>query len=199
MEAYRRLTRLSLAGILLVAFTFGCQRSNQTVQAARENTTSNDRQANTNRLSEADKRFITEAEEDNIKERSLGRIVVEKSTNSDVKHYAQMLVDDHTEALRDLVELMQNAGMSQPSGLPAVKHEAQDRLNGLSEPAFDREYIDLMVRDHEKAVSKFRQEENTAQAESVRAYAKRVLPVLQKHLDRARELQGKLTNVPGSN
>jgi putative membrane protein len=191
MEIYKSLMRMGLVAILLSLLSVGCQRSNEGVQAAREDKSKSDR---TTTLTTAEKRFIIDAERDDIKERSLARVVVEKSTNDDVKDYAKMLVNDHTKALRDLVDLMTKAGMNQPGGLPEVKHEAQDQLNKLSGPAFDREYINLMVQDHKKAIAKFQQEETTAQDESVRNYVKQVLPVLQKHLNKALELQAKLNS-----
>jgi putative membrane protein len=181
--------RAGFAAILLT-LTFGCERSSQNVRAAKEDASTS--------LSEADRKFITEAEEDNIKDRTLARVVIEKSTNSDVKDYAQMLVDDHTKALRNLVDLMENAGMKQPSGLTEAKNEADTRLRGLSGAALDREYINLMVQDHEKAVAKFQKEETSAKSQSVRDYAKQVLPVLEKHLKKARELQSQLQRSSNS-
>jgi putative membrane protein len=192
MEIFKSFIRVSFLVMLLGTLSVGCERSGQNVQAARENASSNDHGVNAKALREPDKRFIIETEQHNIKERSLGRVVVQKSTNSDVKEYAQMLVDDHTKALNDLVKLVENVGMNQPAGLPEVKDEAQDRLNGLSGPTFDREYINLMVKDYEQAISKFKSQETAAQDQSVRDYAKHILPVLQKHVNKAPELQGKL-------
>src|SRR5262252_333260 len=183
MEIYKSLMRVGLAAILLGLLSVGCQRSNEGVQAARDKT-----------LTEAEKQFINDAVRDGVKERSMGRVVVAKTTNADVKDYAKMVVNDHSKALNDLVDLMKEAGMNQPGGLPEVKHEAQDRLSELSGPAFDREYINLMVQDHQKAISKFQQEETTAQDESLRNYVKQVLPMLQKHLEKAQELQAKLNS-----
>lgn len=191
MEIYRTLMRAGLVAILLSLLSVGCQRSNEGVQAAREDKSKSDR---TTTLTNAEKQFIKDAVGDGIKERSMGRVVVAKTTNADVKDYAKMVVKDHSQALNDLVDLMKEAGMSQPGGLPEVKHEAQDRLSGLSGAAFDREYIDLMVKDHQKLISKYQQEETTAQNEALRNYVKQVLPMLQKHLKKAEELQAKLNS-----
>jgi putative membrane protein len=172
--------------ILISIAGFGCERGKQNVQAAPENIV-----ADRDGLSKADKTFVIQAEEDNIKERNLGRVALEKSANRDVRNYAQMLIDDHTKALRELVDLMEKKGIRQPSGLPEVKHEALSLLNGLSGPSFDRKFVDVMVDDHEKAVAKFRDEVTAAQDQSVREYASHILPVLEKHLQKARELQGR--------
>jgi len=192
MEIYKSLLRIGVVAVLLSVFPVACQRSNEGVQASREGTGKSDRATKT--LTDADRQFIVDAERDSIKERSMARVVEQKSTNDDVQSYAKMLVNDHTKALNDLVDLMTKAGMNQPGGLPEIKHEAQDRLKGLSGPAFDREYLDLMVKDHEKAISKFQQQEAKSQDDSLHKYVEQVLPMLQKHLDKAREMQAKLNS-----
>jgi len=184
MTSKSRFVQTGSFALLFTLVAFGCSRGNQNVQAAREN--SNGRHSS---ITEADKAFLIEAEQDNIKERNVGRVAVERADDASVKSYAQMLVDDHTKALRDLVKIMEQEGIRQPGDLPEVKHEALSKLNGVSGATFDREFINLMVNDHEKAVSKFRCEQTAAQDESVRQYAKDVLPVLEKHLKKAKELQ----------
>src|SRR5947209_1075193 len=115
--------RFFAAGILAVALSlaiYGCQRSDENVQAAREPATdTGDR--NKAVLTDSDKTFIKKAEEGDLKERDLGRIVLEKSQNKDIKDYAQMLMDDHTKNLKDVVALMNQKGMPQPKGLPEVQ------------------------------------------------------------------------------
>ena len=175
----------------------GCQQSNQDVQAARETTTTEDR-GNNVALSDADKNFLKRAEEDNIKEENLGRLVLQKTQNDDVKAYAQVLVDDHTKALKELVDLMNQKGMRQPRSLPKMQHEALSKLNRLSGREFDREFISLMVEDHQMAVMQFRQEVNMAQDKDVKNYANHMLSVLEKHLQKAQELQGKLSSGPNT-
>jgi putative membrane protein len=176
-----------LAAVLGLSIV-GCQRSNDDVQAARE----------TSALTDADRHFLYQAEKDNLAEQELGRMVVEKSKNSDVRDYAQMLVDDHTKALKDLVDLMKDKGIAQPKDLPKAEHQAWDKLKGMSGPEFDREFTTMMVRDHQDAVKEFQREANMAQDYDVKKYANHVLPVLQNHLQKAQELQGKISGGPNT-
>jgi putative membrane protein len=179
--------KFGLLSLVLSLLLAGCQ-SNQGVQAARENET----RSNNAALNDAEKNFVMDAEKDNIKERNLGRVVVEKSQNKDVRDYAQTLVDDHTKALRDLVSLMDKKGMEQPKGLPEVKHEAESRLKGMSGPAFEREFIKLMIADHDKAITLFRQEARMADDKDLKDYVLDTIPVLEKHLRKAEDVQRKL-------
>jgi putative membrane protein len=183
MKLNWRMPGTAMLAAVLGLSSVGCQRPSETgVQAARE----------TNTLTDSDRHFLTKAETDSIKERELGRAVVQKSQNSDVRDYAQMLVDDHTKALKDAVDLMKDKGMPQPKGLPEAEHESWAKLKQMSGPAFDREFINMMVQDNQNAVKEFQHEANMAQDYDVKIYASSVLPVLQKHLQKAQELQKKM-------
>jgi putative membrane protein len=133
-----------------------------------------------------------QAEKDSIQERVLGRMAQEQSQNDAVKDYGKMLVKDHSAALQKLVDLMNKNGMQQPKGLPEERSEAVKKLQGVSGPAFDKEFMNMMVKDHQKAVDEFRHAAATAQNAEVRDYAKNTLPTLEKHLKDAQDLQSKL-------
>jgi putative membrane protein len=184
----------SILGAALFLMIAGCQQSGQNVQAARETTTdTGDRTKAV--LNDADKNFLKKAEEADIKERNLGRVMLEKSQNKDVKDYAQMLVDDHSKNLRDAVDLMNQKGMAQPKELPEVKHEALDKLNAMSGPELDREFVKMMIDDHQKDVSEFRNQANTTQDKDVKDYATQTVSMLEKHLQKAQELQAKTVST----
>jgi putative membrane protein len=195
-EAVMRVTMrvFGILGAALFLMIAGCQQSGPNVQAARETTTDTGDRGKAV-LNDADKTFLKKAEEANIKERNLGRVMLEKSQNKDVKDYAQMLVDDHSKNLRDVVDLMNQKGMAQPKDLPEVKNEALDKLNAMSGPELDREFVIMMMDDHQKDVSEFRNEANTAQDKDVKDYATNTVPVLEKHLQKAQELQGKTVST----
>ena len=106
-----------------------------------------------------------------------------------------MLVDDHSKNLRDVVDLMNQKGLAQPKDLPEVKHEAVDKLNAMSGPELDREFVKMMLDDHQKDVSEFRNEANTAQDKDVKDYATRTVSMLEKHLQKAQELQSKTVST----
>lgn len=200
-----------ILGLILCLAAFGiasCQRDNKTVQAAAEPDTAqqttqpaaNSNQGGTpnvaNVIEGADRSFIMQAEKDNIEERMLGRLAREKSQNSGVQDYGKMLSQDHGAALQKLVALMNKYGISQPPTLPEERKDAVNDVKGLSGQAFDRKFVDMMVQDHQKAIADFQHAASVAQNNDVKKYAQDQIPVLQKHLDKAKELQGKLEGAP---
>jgi putative membrane protein len=176
----------------------GCSRNpNQAVQAAPETNTA-EPVGTSNVIEGADKEFILQAEKDNLQGRYVGRLAQERSQNEGVKAYGKMLADDDETALRDVVALMQRYGVPEPKGLPEEKKEALDELKGLSGQDFDKKFIKLMVEDHEKALADFQRESKSALNDDVRSYAEKQIPMLQKHLNKAKELQTTKNNGSAS-
>ena len=196
-----RLTMHSFAagmlGAALLLTMSGCQRSDENVQAARE--TAADTGDRTKAvLNDSDRKFLKKAEEGDIKEQNLGRWMLERTQNKDVKDYAQMLVDDHSKDLRNLVDLMNQKGMPQPKDLPEVKHEAMAKLQDLSGTALDREFTMMMVEDHQKAARDFETNAKTAEDRELRTLLSKTLPTVREHLKHAQRLAEKLgadTNI----
>ena len=189
----RFFTACALGTALLFALS-SCRGSGQNVQAARETPADTSERSNKPVLNDSDRDFLKKAEDGDIKEVNIGRFVLEKSQNKDVKDYAQMLVDDHTNDLRKVVDLMNQKGMPQPQDLPEVKHEALGKLDELSGAALDREFANAMVGDHQNDIAEFQNTINSTQDEDVKYYAMHTLPVLQEHLRKAQELQEKLSS-----
>jgi putative membrane protein len=185
-----RLRMILFIGMLATVGVVACQRHGESrVQAAGEENKPAVGQIAA--ISPADKTFIVDAEKLSIQERYLGRLAREKSQDDAVKNYAQMVVNDHNRALQNLVGLMQQKGISQPTGLPESREEALDELKGLSGSAFERKFIVVMIHENEKNVDLFTQELNTVRDNDVRKYAADLLPVLKNDLQKALQLQEK--------
>ncbi len=165
----------------------GCNR-NRSVEASGENRTPS--------VSPAEQDFMMKATQANLAEIDMARIAIQKSDNTDVKDYANMIKSDHSTALADLADLMKDKNVSQPSGLVPETQQDITRMNGLTGPEFDREFVNMMVSDHQKAVEMFRDHEAIAQNSDVKKYVEDVLPRLEMHLDKAQQLQSKLFNRP---
>jgi putative membrane protein len=78
----------------------------------------------------------------------------------------------------------------QPTDAPMdVATDERQKLMGLNGPAFDREFVRYMIKDHQEDIADFRKEAE-ARDGRVSAFARKTLPVLHKHLDIALRLRG---------
>jgi putative membrane protein len=136
--------------------------------------------------------FLATAAQANLAEVDAGRLALKKSTNSDLKKFAQHMIEDHTQANSDLSDLAHKKGMELPSRTDEAHQKDIARLAEMNGADFDRAYMTLMVNDHVRAVSLFERSAAEASDPEIRAFAKKMLPTLQDHLKMARDLAGKV-------
>ena len=168
-----------LAAALLFAFTF--------VAATRG--------AEEKKLASKDSKFIMNAATGGEMEVALGKVAATKGSSADVKDFGQMMVDDHTKANEKLKDLATKKGVDLTKAEDkAVKQESKEEasLSKKEGADFDKDYIKMMVKDHEEDVKEFEKASKDAEDADVKAFASETLPTLQKHLDKAKEIQGKI-------
>jgi len=146
-------------------------------------------QGTTVKGSSADRTFIMEAAAGGMAEVELGRLASQKASRSEVKEFGQMMVDDHTKANNQLMKIAQDKGLAAPHALKPQDKTTEDHLAKLSGQAFDRAYVQHMVKDHQKDVALFRKQSTVASDSDVKQFASSTLPTLEKHLKRAQELE----------
>ena len=136
-------------------------------------------------LSAADKQFMTEAAKANMTEAHEGQMAQQQASRSDVKDLAQTLVTDHSQAYGELAELANKVGYKIPNGINAAKDPQIVRLVHLKGASFDRTFCSEEVAAHRSAVALFKREAAHGQNADVKAYAARMVPTLEKHLQTA--------------
>ena len=155
--------------------------------------------ASTGSNSNPDQHFITEAAKGNRAEVQLGKMMVSKATDPNVKKFAQMMVDDHTKALNELQQLAQNKNITLPDGLPDDAKDLQDKVSNESGKQLDKDYMDGMVQDHQKDVQEFQDASQNAQDKDVKQWATKMVPKLQQHLKKAQQIDSKVGGNAGNN
>ena len=151
-----------------------------------------------------DQDFVRDVMSHNRTELELSKLAQQKAQNAQVKQFAAMLVKDHTQAGQDFRTAVQaaNVNLTQMETDMERPVEGRERLAELSGMEFDREYMQTMVDQHEKAIDlveeKANQNQNAAgqtaaqgQAQ-IQQWASKTLPVLQKHLQDAQQIHQRL-------
>lgn len=136
--------------------------------------------------------FLMDAYRDGLSEIQLSRLALQKTMNSDVRNFAQRMIDDHTRVNADIMQLAQSKNISLPTDLSAEQKTEADRLAGLSGEAFDRAYMASNVATHEKDVAAARLQARQGSDADVRMLAVATLPILELHLALAEEINGLL-------
>ena len=141
-----------------------------------------------NTCSAGDQKFVDFAAQTDMTEAHLGQVAQDKAESQGVKDYAQMLNTDHTKDYGMLQAAAQKAGCTVPQGLDAKHNTLIAPLEKLKGKTFDTRFIHTMVTGHEQAIAEYKKEANDLQNADLKTYAQTALPVLQKHLDGAKDL-----------
>lgn len=136
--------------------------------------------------------FLHEAAVGGLAEVELGKLAQQNASSAAVKDFASTMVNDHGKANQELESLAQKENVTLPTQLDAKHTALRDRLAKLNGAAFDRAYMTEMVKDHQKDVAEFRAESKSSTNADVKAFAAKTLPVLEGHLQMAKDVQQKL-------
>jgi len=148
------------------------------------------------RKSEKDAEFLVEAAGINMKEIKLGELAQERGTTADVKDLAKMMIKEHTQATQDLQKLADSKSIVLPTALTEDGQDAWDKLNEQKTGKdFDKEYCDMMVDGHEKAIRKFEDAASDAKDMDIRNWASSMLPALNGHLEHAKMCKEKCKDM----
>ena len=185
--------------LALALISLGCSgsekaatRDNNSAQpASADNSASNTAASNTAN-SNSDQSFLQDAIKGNRAEIALGKMVTAKTKDSSVKQFAQMMVKDHTVALSQLQQLAQEKNVTVPEGLPDDAQQLQSKLQSDTGKQFDKDYMDGMVQDHQKDVQEFKDASQNAQDPDVKKIVTKLTPTLERHLQKAQQIDQKL-------
>jgi putative membrane protein len=131
-------------------------------------------------LSSADKVFIKEAAKGGMMEVAMGRVAEKNASDAEVKKFGARMVADHGKANSELKSI----AAEEKVDLPAEKEPGKWKS--------DKEYMDMMVKDHEKDLAAFEKEAKEGSDPDVKRFADKTSAVVRKHLQMAKEIDAKL-------
>ncbi len=143
-------------------------------------------------VSDADQEFMKEAAAGGMAEVDLGRLAASKGQNAEVRSFGNRMVRDHSKAGGELKSLASRKHVTLPTTITDEQKTEKANLMKLSGAEFDREYIRMMVEDHDKDVADFQQKSTDAADADLKAWVTKTLPTLQTHQKMAHDLQGKV-------
>lgn len=131
--------------------------------------------------------FVNQMTIANLAEVQLGTLASERASNADVKSFGQMMVKDHSQANQDLAQVAAQLKVKPTTSLDQKHKDLAAKLSKLQGAEFDREYINAMVQGHQEVAGQL--EARAGASHALTEWARQTLPTVQKHLERARELQ----------
>jgi putative membrane protein len=141
------------------------------------------------KLSRGDRKFLEKAAGSGMFEVQVSQLAASKASDAQVKSYANMLVDHHTAANNELVQIANARGVELPAGPPHHLRREVEKIGKHNGADFDRTYVrEVGIQAHEKDIKLFQKARKDVKDAQLKAWVDKTLPVLQQHLADAKKL-----------
>ena len=138
---------------------------------------------------ETDEQFLRDAEAAGLAVIQKGKLGAKNGFNDNVRAFAARMVTEHGRGYDELWTLADSKHIALESLLDEKARASVDQLSEMWGLAFDRAYAAEAVNDHQALVMAFRKQIQTSKDAEVKAWAQKVLPMLEEHLKLAQEAQ----------
>ena len=132
-------------------------------------------------LGAMDQLFVVRAGEGNLAEITFSQLALKKTRDAGVRATAQKLIDDHSKAQDELMQVARGKGMMLAPKLSAAHQTLYGALAKRKGADFDKHYMACQVGDHENTVGLFQTELDGGQDAEVKGFADKFLTPIVGH------------------
>ena len=151
-----------------------------------------------NNSADVDLDYIAKVHQANQKEIEVAQMALDKAESSRVKSYARKLLNDHQAADKKLMAYVDRKNLDRSKveamstgGTTPGSTDAHSRLQNLSGADFDREFVNVMLDEHDKAIDMVKSARDAATDRELRGFYGSIVPKLEQHRKMARDLADK--------
>jgi putative membrane protein len=139
----------------------------------------------------ADKVFVKNALQGSVAEIQLGQLALQKSSNDDVKQFAQKMIDDHTKLDDQMKQVAQQMKVKVPDSPSSKDKSAIAKLQALNGDEFDKAYIKDMMKNYQQDAKDFKQEAQNTDNSFLKQVVSQDAQVISEHLQKIQEIAQK--------
>jgi len=184
----RLLATASVVALLAAAPSFAQTSSPATSPTGSMSNSGSRTTAQSDKLDKQDRNFVRQAAVGGMAEVELGKLAQQKAQSADVKQFGQRMEQDHSAANQQLMSVASGKGVDMPKQLDREHRQLRDKLAKANGAAFDREYMQAMVKDHKKDIKEFEKASGKVKDADLKAWIDKTLPHLREHLAMAEKL-----------
>jgi putative membrane protein len=138
-------------------------------------------------LSNADKQFVIRVAQTDMTEAHQGQMAQNQAGRAEVKDLGKTLATDCTHSYEELTEVAAKNGVAIPKGINTAKIHTVQQLAHLKGNRFDILYTKDEIAAQKRAVAMFKREAEHGQDADLKAWATKMVPVAEKHLQMAEQ------------
>ncbi len=132
--------------------------------------------------------FIQKAALSDMFEIEASKLALAKSKSTDIKAFAQMMIDAHTATSDAVKPIAAGLKVNPPMALDASLQGKLDDLTKADAKSFDKTYLDQQTAAHNDALGLMKGYADNGQNPDLKAFAAATAPKVQEHLDHAKML-----------
>jgi len=142
--------------------------------------------------SSATMQYVEAMANGNMFEIQSSQIALQKSSNAQVRRFAQRMIDDHTRMQTELSTAVRSTGpsLTVPTQMDNRHQSAIGDLQGATGRDFDRMYMTAQVNGHNEALAASQTYAQNGDDPALRQYAANAATAIQQHLAEARRIAG---------
>jgi putative membrane protein len=145
----------------------------------------------------SDPNIVALLDEANVADSAAGAFALTKATSPDVKAFAKMMMGEHHALRLQGQQLAKKLNVTpEPPASDPLKPAAESEMAALKAAPkgaqFDKVYIDQEVGVHKAVLDLANKAHDDAQNEELKKLIEQAKPVIEKHLNRAEDIQKKL-------
>jgi putative membrane protein len=186
----KKLIYLSMIASACFAFQ-ACSSSNKGADSVDSAQDSN-KNSTAIELKDDDSEFMVNAANGGMMEVAAGKLAQTKGKSQAVKDFGAKMVADHTAAGDELKALAAVKNVTLPSSPGEDEQKHLNDMEQMSGKDFDKHYIDMMVKDHDKTIEMFEDAAKNGKDAAVRDWATKTLPTLKKHGEMVKAIKDKM-------
>jgi putative membrane protein len=143
----------------------------------------------------------------NAMEMDAGKLAMKRGQTARLRRYGALLWRDHRLADRMLVSYAGDHGIAIVAPTPENADEAADMLAEMAAtedlqnaagPEFDRLFLAMMIKDHEKLIAVLNGAEPAVSDGDLKGMLRKTIPILQQHLQLAKNLESSMATEGGT-
>jgi len=134
---------------------------------------------------DVDKIFMTAAALSNLYGMNVGNLSMEKSGESAVKNFGQLIAETHNAAQQDLEDIADYFNYQLPSAPDSLHAMQIQLLNQLNGREFDSALVLSQIKEYNELITSYEERIAAGTSGLVATHALKYLPLIRKHLEDA--------------
>jgi putative membrane protein len=145
------------------------------------------------KMDNADAAAMKQLAQANLNEVEAGKSAEAKAQNPQVKQFAQKMVTDHQQMYNELQSLAKQKGVALPQSASLKDMAEMKMAERASGAEFDKKYMDMMVKDHQKDAKEVADLVGKAKDPDFKSAVQKASAKINEHLQLAQRISSRTT------